>query len=233
MSDEEQYAEYANKFLENHPEWHPFAHLVLAPPELDEVAEKFPEVRGSVLSQDPFDFTSFGVTRLALYVKLREEGQGHRWAEMISLQRGPVLSTDDTFFQGVPRLYEQFGSQKNLDRHLKAAKAHGFTPSPNAIYMPGLARFQGDPEAWVTRAMGRSYIKKLCEKRGWACEGAVNVKARDPENDPLDQKNCVPLANDIVNRIGKEMVRKDPSLQKKSKSELREMVIAKHGPRKG
>jgi hypothetical protein len=108
----------------------------------------------------------------------------------------------------------------------------GFVPPKNAIYFPNLARKKGDPEAYVTRAMGRSYIKKLLEKRGWESEGAVRVKGRQPENDPLDPKNCVPLADDIVKQYADKMIKQDPSLKRLKKSELREKVIAKHGPQR-
>ena len=83
----------------------------------------------------------------------------------------------------------------------------------------------------VTRAMGRSYIKKLLEKRGWESDGAVKVKGRQPENDPLDAKNCVPMGNDVIQHYAAKMVAKDPSLKRLKRSELRAKVIEKHGPR--
>jgi len=151
---------------------------------------------------------------------------------MIASQKGPGVETDATFFEGHSMLYDQFGSQKHLNRFLKNAKAHGHTPSPQSKYFPELARFQGDPEAFVTRSQGRSYIKKLCEKRGWAIEGAVNVEHREPESDPMDNKNCKPLGEDIIRDRAIQMSQSDPSVKKMDKRKLRQQIIEKHGPSK-
>lgn len=40
------------------------------------------------------------------------------------------------------------------------------------VYYPMLARFPGDPEAVCSN---RTEIKRLVKKRGWKCEGMVDV----------------------------------------------------------
>lgn len=205
--------------------------LLIAPPNGEELKQKWPEV-GSCLADHCLEPMRDGkATKGAFYWMLREGGMGHKFAEMLALQRGPVLSTDDTFFEGAKPLYEQFGSQKHLNHYLKAAKRQGFTPPVNSVYFPGLARFPGDREAFVTRAMGRSYIRKLCEKRGWECDGAVNVDHRQPEEDPLSQKNCVALGEDIIRDRAIAMAEKNPDIKRMDRNELRRKIIDKHGPK--
>ena len=46
------------------------------------------------------------------------------------------------------------------------------------------------------RVTSRDDIRKTCEKEGWGCEGAVNVKKREPLLDPRDKPYEV--APDIV-----------------------------------
>jgi len=220
--------EKMKEYVQANTEWNKCLDYLLYPPDAQEILEKYPDADSEVLKmcehyKNPY--YSIG----ALYMRLRDEGSANRWAAMCSLQKGPVLSTDDTFFQGSKPLYDQFESQAHLDRYLKVSAQHGYTPDKNAVYFPSLARFRGDPEAYVTRAMGRSYIKKLLEKRGWSSEGGVNVKGRGPESDPLDAKNCIPLGEDIIRERAAVMQAKDPSLKRMNRRELREKIIEKHG----
>ena len=217
------------EFLERNPEWAVCPDFIISPPSGEELAQDYPELTESFLGRHE-EYMSYGVTRGAQYAQMRLNGTAHSLAEMVALQQCAGIETDDTFFQGSKPLYDQFGSQKHLNTFLKAAKRRGFTPSVNSTYFPGLARFQGDPEAFVTRAQGRSYIRKLCEKRGWACEGGVNVKHREPESDPLDLKNCKPLGEDIIRNRAMQMAEKNPDVARMPRRELREKIIAEHGP---
>jgi len=227
-----QTASEVEKWFERHEEWRKYADLVLMPPEAVEVVEEFPEVDGSELLRDEYAMSTFGVTRLALYTKLRREGQSHRFSEMVATQRPPRCMTDDVFFAGLPRLADQM-TPGQLKYYVAQARKHGHEPSADSVYHSGLARFPGDPQAFVTRSMGRGYIKKLCEERGWACHGAVESKGRQTESDPLADENCTPLADDIVNYRVREMVSKNPELKKRSRKELRREVLRKHGPSSG
>lgn len=213
------------EFLEANPEWDEYKDLLLCPPSAQEIKDEFPDVSDEVLDR-AYDVMPAGYTRGAFYIRIRHEGQSPSMAEMFTLQKGPGLDTDDVFFSGSKPLYDQFGSQKHLDRFLKQAKARGFTPSVNSTYYPNLARFPGDPEAFVTRAQGRSYIKKLCEDRGWACEGGVKVEHRQPERDPYE--TAAPLANDIVAESMADELKKNPEMSKQDRRNLRAKVVEKH-----
>jgi hypothetical protein len=221
--------EQLTKWFDEHPEWRGNADLVCAPPTAEEIVEEFPDASETEITRTADALTSFGTTRGAVYMLARRSGQTHRFAEMVAMQRPPKCMTDDVFFAGMPRLADQMGARQFAGIMTGAARV-GFTPPADAVYHSGLARFQGDPEAFVTRAMGRGYIKSLCERRGWAVEGAVNVEARAPESDPFE--TSVPLANDLINMSVANMVRANPSLKQKSRKQLRDMAVDKFGPTK-
>lgn len=61
-------------------------------------------------------------------------------------------------------------------------------------YISQLARFKGDPEAWVG---GRGDVQRVLEKRGWGSEGSVKVQARTPAEPPPPPKD---IADKIVDR---------------------------------
>lgn len=228
--------DHVETFLHNHPNLRPFADLVVYPPTVDEATDEFP-----LLASDPqllergYEYIVFdgkcGVTRLAHYTICRRKGQSHSMAAMFALQSSPRVNTNDTFWAGRPKFWQVFGTGYADDVRAKLAK-QGIKLGENAEYLPELARFRGDPEAVVPSHAVRDHIKKVCEQRGWTCEGSVTAKGRGPESDPLAIENCVPLAEDIIRSNANRMVRENPDLARKSKRELRELVLEKHGPSK-
>lgn len=216
-------------FLNAHPEWRTNADLVVVPPTAADVLDEWADAEGGEILAHADVLTQFGVTRAAIYVLSRRQGQSHRFAEMVAMQRAPRPNTDDVQMAGIPRV-----SQQSNDRYIRSilarANRRGFTPPADAIYHAGLARFPGDHEAFVTPEMGRGYIRTLCEKRGWAAEGDLEIAARQPEHDPLE--SAPPLAEDLVQRATVNMVRRDPALRKLSRHELRQRAIDKYGPSK-
>jgi hypothetical protein len=211
-------------FLVDHPDWARHVDLLLVPPTWRDLQEEFPDGAGCEADSDAG--TSFGVTKRMLYMRLRRDGNTHRFSDMIACQRGPGLMTDSVFFAGAKQIGDQFVNETQRKKVLAVAKRHGYTPNRTDVYEPGLARFQGDPEAFVPATGGRGYIRKLCETRGWACDGAVKVEARQPERDPY--AHAKPLAEDLIQERIKGTIAKDPSWKKK-KRELREAIIQKHG----
>lgn len=87
----------------------------------------------------------------------------------------PRLRTDTTFYAGVKMEGGQFD---NYCRPLYTQPAKDAGVSINGKhYQHGLARFPGDPEAWVDNL---GDVKRILEKRGHGCE-ELGVKPHDPE----------------------------------------------------
>jgi hypothetical protein len=165
-------------------------------------------------------------TSAQIYELAIENGCSPRLAEMFAARRPPASRTDREFYAGRPKLDEQFKDPRILTNYVKRARKAGYKPNPNDVYLSQLARFPGDPEAFVSG--GRNQIKRVLEKRGWGCEGIVDVKPAQYTPEPKE----VPLNPKIIRDSACEMVRKNPDLAKKSKAELSAMVIEKHGPKK-
>lgn len=211
-------------WLVEHPDWQQHTDLLIAPPKRRDLKEEFPD--GVESESDTDMMTSYGCSRRALYMKIRRGGASHRFADMVACQRGPGLMTDSVFFAGLPKLQDQFVDDTQREKVIAVARRNGYNPSPNDVYEPGLARFQGDPEAFVPPSGGRGYIRRLCEKRGWACDGAVKVQHQQPGSDPFEASK--PLAEDLITGHMRAEIKKNPALKNKKK-ELREKIIAKHG----
>ena len=221
------------KFFRDNPEWRPYADLVAAPLDGTELRAEFPDADIEVLDRclEYVSHHGYALARGTIYVKMRREQASDRWAAMCALQQAPRIMTDSVFFEGFKRPGDEFDPHYAASLRKECAK-RGFTPPTGAKYFPGLARFRGDPEAFVSQGDGRAYIQKLCAKRGWGCEGAVNIAGRQPEKDPFADENCVPLAEDLIRNKAREMITKNPDLKRIPKRELRERVLAKHGPKR-
>lgn len=163
----------------------------------------------------------------AFYVQMRKKGQSHNIAEMCALREASKSQTDTDFFRGVGTLADQFrGVEWQLEHNTHYAKKNGYKPNHNDFYISSLARFPGDPQAFVPATGGRGYIKKICEERGIPCEGMVNyTPSQRIEKEPESCK----LAPDIVENTVNELVSENPDLKRTDRQELREMVIEKHG----
>ena len=220
------------EFLESNEDWRIVADYLAIPPTADELSEEFGELDREVAERCEEGINVGGVltTRGTLYAKARRNNAGDTFASMVSLQKAAKGMTDDVFFSGVPTLAEQFGSQVRLKRLVANCQKAGFTPGPYDVYQSGLARFPNDPQAVVSRSQGRGYIKRLCEQRGWACEGGVNVNHRQPERDPLEAAPS--MAPDIIRSNASRMIQQNPELRHRPKEEIRQMVLDKHGPTK-
>jgi putative FmdB family regulatory protein len=98
------------------------------------------------------------------------------------------IQTSNTFLAKDAQGGSQF-SDKTRQHMLDMARRAGVSTDGKA-YMPEIARFPGDPEAWV---QSTDEIKSVIERRGWAAEGDINVKAEAKAPKP-----DVPLAPDLV-----------------------------------
>ena len=221
-------------FLRDNPEWSDECDLLVAPPTADEVLEKYPEAAFELdllrleccfLPQGPVEST-VRVTPLALYVRMRNEGQTHSMAAMCATQKAPKAMSDRELFSGIGRLDQQY-EPRYIEEIVYNARVNGYNPNPNDMYMQNLARFPGDPEAFVPPTGGRGHIKKVCEDRGLPCEGAVNVKGRDPK--PPEPTR---LAADLAEGIVKKRIQRNPDLAKVLRKDLTQQVIEDHGAKK-
>lgn len=123
----------------------------------------------------------------AEYESMRSAGESHNISEMLAFHKGPTLETDTTFTRGYTT--HPFGKRPPnplaAKKYLAEAKKAGVNINGKR-YLSGLARFPGDPQAWVT---SKSDIKRLCESRGWGCDGAVKVKARSKQNGATEKRH--------------------------------------------
>lgn len=158
----------------------------------------------------------------AEYEAMRAAGESHGIAEICATRQCPGIVTDSLFNIGQVN-HNQFANDPDTGRrYLKIARRRGVNVS-GATYMGSLARFPGDPEAWVH---GRGDVKRLCDRRGYSCEGSVNVKVREVAP-PLADGPVV--ATDIVEREVKKIVAQEP--EKASKLEqVREEVVDRMAP---
>lgn len=117
------------------------------------------------------------------------------FACMVESGQGPQINTDATFFHGWQNSGgRQFEGDTPMARmeYMEAAKRDGIS-TQGKVYQHGLARFPGDPEAWVGT---RGEMKAVLEKRGWGCE-RLGVAARAATEAPV---RVGELADDIVAR---------------------------------
>lgn len=121
------------------------------------------------------------------YEEARESGTGHNLAKMCVLRKPPAVMTDDVFLAG-RRNNAQFVNHPKLGHYYKGVAESKGISTVGKTYISGLARYPGDPEAWVS---GRGDAKNVLEKRGWGCKGAINLKAREPLN-PIEEPRVDP-----------------------------------------
>lgn len=166
---------------------------------------------------------------LAEYVAMRENGQPHGFAAMLVTQSPPACRTDNTFFENRGTLDQQLGREVN--HYTEIAEQNGYRPGARDVYEPGLARFQGDPEAFVPATGGRAHVKKVLEKRGYRVTNGVGVPSGICATplESLEPVKSKPLANDIIRENAKRILKEEPDKRKLSKNELRELVVERHG----
>lgn len=157
------------------------------------------------------------------YREMRKAGSSHKLAEMLALQSAPGASgVDNTFMSGTEN-GKQFAKSPWLGAAYKKISerlAPGSTSG--AKYISQIARFGGDPKAWVR---SRADVKKRVHELGDRdIDGMVTVRGavRDP-------KPPVPIAEDIVQSMVRAKVARDPSLNTPKKlKHVRREILEKH-----
>ena len=111
-----------------------------------------------------------------------------RFLEMIASRCPPGANTDTVFMSGRPRLRESFGGdERSFKKMLTGARKHGYEPKSTDVYFRSIAKFPGDPEAFFNAGDGMGKVKKICEKRGVGCEGAVTVNSPSAKKDAAER----------------------------------------------
>lgn len=177
-------------------------------------------------------------TQIAFYDKCIQNGCTPKFAEMLALRSPPGVKTDSTYLSNSQSITQvvnngNYNDRVLMRRTIEAAQRRGFTPGKHDVYEPQLAKFPGDPAAFVPPDAPRHHIQKVCEARGLECSGAVNTKHRQPESDPMDVSG---LGEDLIQDHLAKVVKANPELtakgNKKGRKALREArsnIIAKHG----
>lgn len=135
-----------------------------------------------------------------------------------------VVGTDSQYFAIHGTLDKQFNSDHDLEIRVREARKRGYNPSPNDVYEPSLARFIGDPEAFVPASGGRGHVKRVVRKRNSTCEGPVTVNDRFQ----TDPGPSTPLAPDLLKRYVRQKARESAAFRRLSKSDQKASVIEQH-----
>lgn len=121
-----------------------------------------------------------------------QELMAHR-ARLRSKFPCPAIRTDATFFAGQQII--DVPERSPMVKQYKRRAATAGVSTHGKHYFSKLAAFPGDPEAWVS---SRSDIKRVCEKRGWGCEGAGIKVAPVVLDQPGPYEKPYRVADDVV-----------------------------------
>jgi hypothetical protein len=151
-----------------------------------------------------------------------------RLREILQSQRAPGAVTTDNYTRGRGTLEQQFPGevgQRQLNYLVKQAQRQGYNPKHTDIYESTLAKFPGDPAAFVSSGSDAlAHVRTVCEERNTSCRGAYNRQRNIPE-----QKKQKPfLSKSLLTKYTREELAANPSLARKSKREIKEAVVAKY-----
>ena len=156
----------------------------------------------------------------ARYEAIRDKGESHMLADMLAHQQPPGSHSDTQFLAGHCN-GNQFEKVPFVGEYYKKIAERNGVNVKGSVYKAGLARFPGDPEAWIS---SRADVKKICERRGWGARGAVNVTPRQVE------KPAGGLSSSIINEKIEDYLESVPQGEKVDIEGLREKIIEKHAP---
>jgi hypothetical protein len=155
---------------------------------------------------------------------MRLDGSSHQLAEMLALQTPPMSNTDREFLEGHANGSQFQDTPWVGDLYQGVAREAG-VDTKGKVYLSGLARYQGDPEAWVT---GRGDVQRVLEKRGWGAEGSVNVKPTQAKQ----LSKATHLADDLVDGEVSRVLQTVPESERPyvDVQDLRDQVVQTRKP---
>jgi hypothetical protein len=161
------------------------------------------------------------------YRRLIAQGVPHKLADMFASRKAPGACTDREFMYG-KRHVDQFENEPEVGRLYRAIAARYGVSTQGKFYMSQLADFPGDPRAWID---SKDDIRRICEQRGWGCEGIVNVQPARYKDDGQTDDGPYMVAEDIVEEEFQSHVAENPDLarlpaekQAEYKADLRERL---------
>lgn len=165
------------------------------------------------------------------YVDLIEKGNSPLFAEMLALRLAPGARTDREYFADRGKLGDQFVSEKVCDFYVGEARKHGYNPNPNDVYDSAVARFAGDPRAFISPGGGRGQAADALEAQGFEVsnrlgDGLVSVRSRPGEAAPIETPH---LAPDLIDEMIENRIAANPDLARADRRELVEAVTYEHG----
>ena len=139
---------------------------------------------GSVYAQNKVTYRKWMRAQIVSdYREMIKNGTAPKLAEMLALQQAPSLQTDTRWMTGEYNGRQFVDTPQMGENYHSMAKQAGVI-TDGAVYKHGLARFPGDPNAWVR---SRADVLKICKERNLDCEGSVNHKSVDDGSpDPFD-----------------------------------------------
>lgn len=179
----------------------------------------------------PFSIASASPEVQQRYIELLDKGNSPLFAEMLALRCAPGARTDREYFADRGKLGDQFVSEKVCDFYVSEARKHGYEPNPNDVYDSAVARFPGDPRAFISPSGGRGQAADALEAQGYEVsnrlgDGLVSVRSRPGEAAPIETPH---LAPDLIDEMIEARIQANPDLARADRRELVEAVVHEHG----
>lgn len=171
----------------------------------------------------------------AIYDQAIATGCAPKFAELLASRRVNLVGTDKQFRAS----HKRFGDDLAPEHAAKVARQlrrNGVEVDSNTVYLPDMAQFEGDPRAAFRPSDGKGEIVRRCEQMGAkrdlsAGRSTMKFEWEKPAVDPLE--SAPPVADDLVMREIRDMVRADPAVAHEPLAKLKASVIKKRGPAKG
>lgn len=153
----------------------------------------------------------------AFYERCRENGTSDSLAQIFAFQQMPSLKgTDSAFWSG--RWEDE---DEIVTGYREQAAAQGIS-TKGKIYSGSLARYAGDPQAFVS---DQHDVLAVAKKEGMTVRGAVNYKPPEGVYDP-GPPQPYRVADDIVAREAEKYIERNPDATlKEAKSVMAEQLL--------
>lgn len=161
---------------------------------------------------------------IAAYVQCRKNGCSVSLAKMLALQSPPRdVRTDRTFMAGLQPLA---GDPKRLIRYRKRAERQGVDVN-GAVYMRQLARYRGDPKAWVR---GIDDIRRLATERKIRVETSNDDILVDSLGDAPPEMPDIGVDPKIIEKEIRRQERRTGKMKPKERLDAKERLFNRRKP---